>query len=97
MDVEKIIQDLERRHPGEPEYIQAVREVLTSIEDVYNKHPEFERAKLIERLVEPERIITFRVPWTDDKGEVHVNIGYRVQFNSAIGLLTREACASTRR
>lgn len=62
MDVEKIIQDLERRHPGEPEYIQAVREVLTSIEDVYNKHPEFERAKLIERLVEPERIITFRVP-----------------------------------
>lgn len=85
MDVEKIIQDLERRHPGEPEYIQAVREVLTSIEDVYNKHPEFERAKLIERLVEPERIITFRVPWTDDKGEVHVNIGYRVQFNSAIG------------
>ena len=64
MDVEKIIQDLERRHPGEPEYIQAVREVLTSIEDVYNKHPEFERAKLIERLVEPERIITFRVPWT---------------------------------
>ena len=68
MDVEKIIQDLERRHPGEPEYIQAVREVLTSIEDVYNKHPEFERAKLIERLVEPERIITFRVPWTDDKG-----------------------------
>ena len=85
MDVEKIIQDLERRHPGEPEYIQAVREVLTSIEDVYNKHPEFERAKLIERLVEPERIITFRVPWTDDKGEVHVNIGYRVLFNSAIG------------
>ena len=85
MNVEKIIQDLERRHPGEPEYLQAVREVLISIEDVYNKHPEFERAKLIERLVEPERIITFRVPWTDDKGDVHVNIGYRVQFNSAIG------------
>ena len=85
MDVEKIIQDLERRHPGEPEYIQAVREVLVSIADVYNQHPEFENARLIERLVEPERIITFRVPWTDDKGEVHVNIGYRVQFNSAIG------------
>ena len=85
MDVEKIIQDLERRHPGEPEYIQAVREVLVSIADVYNQHPEFEKARLIERLVEPERIITFRVPWTDDKGEVHVNIGYRVQFNSAIG------------
>ena len=85
MDVEKIIQDLERRHPGEPEYIQAVREVLVSIADVYNQHPEFENARLIERLVEPERIITFRVPWADDQGEVHVNIGYRVQFNSAIG------------
>ncbi len=79
------MQDLERKHPGEAEYLQAVREVLVSIEDVYNQHPEFERAKLIERLVEPERVITFRVPWTDDKGEVHVNIGYRVQYNSAIG------------
>ena len=85
MNVEKIMQDLERKHPGESEYLQAVREVLVSIEDVYNMHPEFERAKLIERIVEPERIITFRVPWVDDKGEVHVNIGYRVQFNSAIG------------
>ena len=85
MNVEKIMQDLERKHPGESEYLQAVREVLVSIEDVYNSHPEFERAKLIERIVEPERIITFRVPWVDDKGEVHVNIGYRVQFNSAIG------------
>ena len=85
MQVEKIMQDLEHRHPGEPEFLQAVREVLLSIEDIYNQHPEFERAKLIERMVEPERIITFRVPWTDDKGEVHVNIGYRVQFNSAIG------------
>ena len=85
MEVEKIIQDLQRKHPGEPEYIQAVKEVLISIKDVYNQHPEFEKAKLIERLVEPERVITFRVPWTDDKGEVHVNLGYRVQFNSAIG------------
>lgn len=85
MNVEKIMQDLEHKHPGESEYLQAVREVLLSIEEVYNQHPEFERAKLIERLVEPERIITFRVPWTDDKGEVHVNIGYRVQYNSAIG------------
>ncbi len=85
MNVEKIMQDLEHKHPGELEYLQAVREVLISIEDVYNQHPEFEKAKLIERLVEPERVITFRVPWTDDKGEVHVNIGYRVQFNSAIG------------
>ena len=85
MDIQKIMNDLERKHPGEAEYLQAVREVLISIEDVYNQHPEFERAKLIERIVEPERIITFRVPWVDDKGEVHVNLGYRVQFNSAIG------------
>ncbi len=85
MDVNKIMQALEAKHPGESEYLQAVREVLISIQDVYNQHPEFEKAKLIERLVEPERIITFRVPWVDDKGEVHVNIGYRVQFNSAIG------------
>jgi glutamate dehydrogenase (NADP+) len=85
MNVEKIMQDLEKKHPGEAEYLQAVREVLVSIEDVYNQHPEFEKAKLIERIVEPERVITFRVPWTDDKGEVHVNLGYRVQFNSAIG------------
>jgi glutamate dehydrogenase (NADP+) len=85
MEVDKIMQQLEQKHPGELEYLQAVREVLTSIKDVYNQHPEFEKAKIIERLVEPERIITFRVPWTDDKGEVHVNLGYRVQFNSAIG------------
>jgi len=85
MNVEKLMQELQARHPGETEYLQAVKEVLLSIEETYNQHPEFERAKLIERLVEPERVITFRVPWTDDKGEVHVNLGYRVQFNSAIG------------
>ena len=85
MEVEKIMQQLEQKHPGELEYLQAVKEVLISIKDVYNKHPEFEKAKIIERIVEPERIITFRVPWVDDRGEVHVNLGYRVQFNSAIG------------
>lgn len=85
MEVSRIMQDLERKHPGESEYLQAVKEVLISVQDIYNRHPEFEKAKLIERLVEPERVITFRVPWIDDKGEVHVNIGYRVQFNSAIG------------
>ena len=85
MDVEKIMQSLEQKHPGELEYLQAVKEVLLSVKDVYNKHPEFERAKIIERIVEPERVITFRVPWVDDKGEIHVNLGYRVQFNSAIG------------
>ncbi len=79
------MQALEQKHPGEAEYLQAVKEVLESVKDVYNQHPEFEKAKLIERIVEPERVITFRVPWVDDKGEVHVNIGYRVQFNSAIG------------
>ena len=85
MEVEKIMQALEQKHPGEVEYLQAVREVLESIKDVYNQHPEFEKAKIVERIVEPERIITFRVPWVDDKGEVQVNLGYRVQFNSAIG------------
>ncbi len=76
---------LESKHPNEPEYLQAVKEVLLSIREVYEQHPEFEKAKIIERLVEPERVIIFRVPWVDDKGEVLVNIGYRVQFNSAIG------------
>ena len=85
MEVEKIMQSLEQKHPGELEYLQAVREVLISVKDVYNQHPEFEKAKIIERIVEPERIVTFRVPWVDDRGEVHVNLGYRVQFNSAIG------------
>ena len=85
MEVEKIMRALEQKHPGESEYLQAVREVLISVVDVYNQHPEFEKAKIIERLVEPERVLTFRVPWVDDKGEVHVNIGYRVQYNSAIG------------
>lgn len=85
MNVNKIMQQLQQKHPGELEYLQAVKEVLLSVEDVYNQHPEFEKAKIIERIVEPERIVTFRVPWVDDKGEIHVNIGYRVQFNSAIG------------
>ena len=85
MEVEKIMQALEQKHPGESEYLQAVREVLVSVQDVYNQHPEFERASIIERIVEPERIITFRVPWVDDQGKVQVNLGYRVQFNGAIG------------
>ncbi|MGN0229768.1 MAG: NADP-specific glutamate dehydrogenase [Muribaculaceae bacterium] len=85
MNVNKILGDLEAKHPGEKEYLQAVREVLLSVEDVYNQHPEFEKAKIIERMVEPDRIFTFRVSWVDDKGEVQTNIGYRVQFNNAIG------------
>jgi glutamate dehydrogenase (NADP+) len=85
MDINNILSSLEAKHPGEPEFIQAVREVLISIEDVYNEHPEFEKARIIERLTEPDRIFMFKVPWVDDKGEIQVNIGYRVQFNNAIG------------
>lgn len=85
MKVNDIMTQLEARHPGESEFLQAVREVLVSIEDVYNQHPEFDKAGIIERIVEPDRIFTFRVPWVDDKGKVHVNIGYRVQFNGALG------------
>ena len=85
MDINRIMSSLEAKHPGESEYLQAVREVLLSIEDIYNQHPEFEKAKIIERLVEPDRIFTFRVTWVDDKGEVQTNLGYRVQFNNAIG------------
>lgn len=85
MRTEQIIATLEAKHPGEHEYLQAVKEVLLSIEDVYNQHPEFEKARIIERLVEPDRILTFRVPWVDDRGDIQVNLGYRVQFNNAIG------------
>ena len=76
---------LQAKYPGESEYLEAVQEVLESIEDVYNQHPEFEKARIVERMVEPDRIFTFRVTWTDDRGEVQTNTGYRVQFNSAIG------------
>lgn len=85
MDVKKIMASLEAKHPGEKEYLQAVHEVLESVESVYNAHPEFVKAKIVERIVEPDRIFTFRVDWVDDKGEVQSNLGYRVQFNSAIG------------
>lgn len=85
MNVQKILSDLEKRNPGEMEYLQAVREVLESIESTYNANPQFEAANIIERLVEPDRILTFKVPWVDDHGNVHVNRGFRVQFNNAIG------------
>ncbi len=85
MNVDKILIDLEKRNPGEQEYLQAVREVLESIEDVCNENPQFESAGIIERLVEPDRVLTFKVPWVDDQGKVHVNRGFRVQFNNAIG------------
>lgn len=85
MNANKVVEDLKRRFPNEPEYIQAVKEVLESIEDVYNEHPEFEKANLIERLCIPDRIFTFRVSWVDDKGNVQTNMAYRVQHNMAIG------------
>ena len=85
MKVQTIMSQLAAKHPGEAEYLQAVQEVLESIEEVYNQHPEFEQAKIVERMVEPDRIFTFRVTWIDDEGNVQTNLGYRVQFNSAIG------------
>lgn len=85
MKTNEIMAGLQAKYPNEKEYLQAVREVLESIEDTYNRHPEFEDAKIVERLVEPDRIFTFRVTWVDDSGEIQVNTGYRVQFNSAIG------------
>jgi len=85
MNLEKIMIDLEKKHPGELEYLQAVREVLESLEEVVNENPQFEAAGIIERIIEPDRILTFKVPWVDDNGKVHVNLGYRVQFNNAIG------------
>ena len=85
MKVAEVMAKLEKKYGHEKEYLQAVHEVLESIEGIYNQHPEFEKAKIIERLVEPDRIFTFRVTWQDDKGEVQTNLGYRVQFNNAIG------------
>lgn len=85
MKATEVLDNLKRRFPNEPEYLQAVEEVLTTIEDVYNEHPEFERYNLIERLCIPDRIYSFRVSWVDDKGNVQNNMGYRIQHNNAIG------------
>ncbi len=85
MKATEVLESLKQRFPNQPEYMQAVSEVLTSIEDEYNKHPEFERANLIERLCIPDRVIQFRVNWVDDKGNVQTNMGYRIQHNNAIG------------
>ena len=82
---QRVLEGLKQRNAHEPEFIQAATEILTTLQPVIDKHPEFEKAGLLERYVEPERVILFRVPWIDDKGQVQVNRGYRVQFNSAIG------------
>src|SRR5512147_2655580 len=85
MNVDKTMNNLEKKHSGEVEYLQAVREVLESIEEVYNENPQFDSANIIERIIEPDRALTFKVPWVDDEGNVKVNLGYRIQFNNAIG------------
>ena len=85
MKAVEVVENLKRRFPNEPEYIQAVSQVLGTIEEEYNKHPEFDRMNLIERLCVPDRIIQFRVNWIDDPGNVQTNMGYRVQHNNAIG------------
>lgn len=81
----KIIADVKAKNPAEPEFHQAVEEVMGSLELVLERHPEYRSMKILERMVEPERIITFRVPWIDDQGEIHINRGYRIEMNSAIG------------
>ena len=83
--VERVIEYVKKRHGNEPEFCQTVEEVLSSISPMIDKHPEYEKADLLTRMVEPERMFTFRVVWTDDNGQAHTNIGYRCQFNGAIG------------
>ena len=85
MNAAKVVEDLKQRFPNEPEYIQAVSQVLPTIEEEYNKHPEFEKANLIERLCIPDRVCEFRITWVDDQGKVQTNMGYRIQHNNAIG------------
>jgi glutamate dehydrogenase (NADP+) len=84
-DINEFLEALKTRTPGEREFHQAVQEVIESVWDVYQKNPRYQKAKILERIVEPERTIIFRVPWIDDRGDVQVNRGYRVEFNSAIG------------
>ncbi len=83
--VEAFMQEVIAKNPGEREFHQAVHEVVESVMPVLDRHPEFRKARILERIVEPERTIIFRVPWQDDRGEVHVNRGMRVEFNSALG------------
>ena len=85
MKATEVVENLKQRFPNEPEYIQAVSQVLGTIEEEYNKHPEFERYNLIERLCIPDRLVQFRVTWVDDKGNVQTNMGYRIQHNNVIG------------
>ncbi len=81
----KILIDLEKRNPGEIEFHQAVKEVVQTVKPALDKNPEYRKHKILERVVEPERVVSFRVTWQDDHGEIHVNRGYRIQMNSTIG------------
>ncbi|NLE60769.1 MAG: glutamate dehydrogenase, partial [Planctomycetes bacterium] len=83
--VQNALEMVIRRNAGEPEFHQAVREVLESLQPVFDRHPKYEKNRILERFCEPERVIMFRVPWLDDKGDIQVNRGYRIEFNSAIG------------
>jgi len=83
--IEKILKDVKTKNPNEPEFHQAVHEVLESLEIVLQRHPEYQSLRILERMVEPERVVMFRVPWMDDQGEIHINRGYRIEMNSAIG------------
>ena len=83
--LEKVVKEVEAKNPNEPEFLQAVKEVLSTVKPILDKHPEYEKLGILERFVEPERIVTFRIPWIDDNGDVKVNRGYRIQFNSLIG------------
>ena len=83
--IDRVLKDVQQKNANEPEFLQAVEEVLSTLAPVVDAHPEYEAEAILERIVEPERTIIFRVPWVDDKGIVRVNRGYRVQFNSAIG------------
>ena len=83
--IDEIMARVVTKNPAEPEFHQAVQEVLESLRLVLERHPEFVRARIVERMVEPERVVMFRVPWFDDQGEIQVNRGFRIQMNSAIG------------
>jgi glutamate dehydrogenase (NADP+) len=83
--IQKLISQVKAKNPHEPEFLQAVEEVVESLEGVLDRHPEYRSAKILERMVEPERVVMFRVPWMDDQGEIHINRGFRIQMNSAIG------------
>ncbi|MBP3319692.1 MAG: NADP-specific glutamate dehydrogenase, partial [Ruminiclostridium sp.] len=83
--IERVIENVKAKHGNEPEFVQTVEEVLSSLDPIVEAHPEYEKVDLLGRMVEPERMFTFRVVWTDDAGQAHTNIGYRCQFNGAIG------------